>query len=320
MGFIYVIKSTKTSKRYIGQTASSIEQRWYEHKQAAQRYIKYADTEPENIRSILNSCIYKAMAKYGIATFSAEQIIEADDAELNKLETKYIEEYGTLVPAGYNMTTGGDHFAHSSQSIEKMTEAKRANIDKHRNPILFGMPPKVSYSKPGSRAGEGIRVANHPLCDDKFFSVKKYGTIDNAKMAALQYIAQVEKWDEIPTELPPCVANIPEKPVETITGRGAKIVGNRRVKRGDPDLPKGMIETSKGFRIQKQHKGIKYFQNFENNDFTREQNKASAINWYDNELPKLIKNSTQNKVQRLNVGGCVDASLQITNAISVLKI
>jgi len=59
--------------------------------------------------------LYKAIEKYGIDNFEVTILYSEDTKEFNKvkrtldtLERKYIEEYKSQVPNGYNQTSGGD--------------------------------------------------------------------------------------------------------------------------------------------------------------------------------------------------------------------
>lgn len=57
---------------------------------------------------------YKALRKYGWENFTFEVIESFDDFDqelLNDLEQKYIEQYNSLVPNGYNMIPGGTNGA-----------------------------------------------------------------------------------------------------------------------------------------------------------------------------------------------------------------
>ena len=105
IGYIYIIKNRiDESKVYIGQTRTSLSQRWTQHKSAARHDTKYS------------SVLYNAINKYGEDNFEISQlekiISESKDDlinKLNKLEIYYIKYYNSLVPNGYNITKGGDN-------------------------------------------------------------------------------------------------------------------------------------------------------------------------------------------------------------------
>ncbi len=96
MGYIYKITNGVNGKMYIGQTSTSIAQRWYEHKYTAHYFNS-------------NRCqdhLYCAMRKYGIDNFAIETVEEVDDSRLDEREQYWIAFYDTC-NSGYNMTLGG---------------------------------------------------------------------------------------------------------------------------------------------------------------------------------------------------------------------
>lgn len=96
MGYIYCITNLINSKRYIGQTNFSIEERFKEH---------IADSKKDRCK---NRPLYSAFNKYGIENFIIEQIEEVDSEKLNEKEIFWIKEYHSYGSFGYNATSGGD--------------------------------------------------------------------------------------------------------------------------------------------------------------------------------------------------------------------
>jgi group I intron endonuclease len=190
MGYIYIIKCTCTSKVYIGQTTKALEQRWYEHRREARRLAKRR-ARGEKTGGIDQSHLYNAMVCYGVDKFSIEILEQAPDETLDALETKYIGQYNSAED-GYNLTSGGGGFRHSEDTIALMKEVKRANLDEHRHPKLKGMPVHTSYMAKDS-GYEAIRIVKHPLCTDRVFSSAKYGSFEQAKKAACEFLEQLER-------------------------------------------------------------------------------------------------------------------------------
>ena len=92
---IYKITSP-SNKSYIGQTV-----------RLKQRLSCY-----EHLRCKNQSAIYNAILKYGWENMKVEILWEKESKErlveeLNELEIKYIAEFNTKVPNGYNLTAGG---------------------------------------------------------------------------------------------------------------------------------------------------------------------------------------------------------------------
>ena len=89
IGEVYCIENLKNQKKYIGVTTRTISERFKEHCKA-------------------QSAIGKTIRKYGEENFSVIRLDYArSKEELLRLETEYIEKFGTY-KNGYNQTIGGD--------------------------------------------------------------------------------------------------------------------------------------------------------------------------------------------------------------------
>ena len=109
-GFIYIIKNTINSKVYIGQTRTSVEQRWKEHL----RHAQYGD-----------QVINKAMRKYGINKFYIETLEICSIELLDYREMYYIDLYdSTNKSKGYNVSIGGNtpRFKRKTLSISDLVD------------------------------------------------------------------------------------------------------------------------------------------------------------------------------------------------------
>lgn len=93
-GFIYAIRNTINNKVYIGQTKTSVEQRWKEHL----RHAQYG-----------TQVINRAMKKYGVDKFYIETLEICDLEVLDYREMYYIDLYdSTNKSKGYNVSIGGN--------------------------------------------------------------------------------------------------------------------------------------------------------------------------------------------------------------------
>lgn len=109
-GFIYIIKNTVNSKVYIGQTRTSVDQRWKEHL----RHAQYGD-----------QVINRAMKKYGIDKFYIETLEICDVSILDEREIYYIDLYdSTDKSKGYNVSIGGNtpRFKRKALSISDLID------------------------------------------------------------------------------------------------------------------------------------------------------------------------------------------------------
>lgn len=107
-GFIYAIRNTINDKVYIGQTRTSVKQRWAEHL----RHAKYGD-----------QVINRAMRKYGIDKFYIETLEICTIDVLDEREMYYIDLYdATNKSKGYNVSIGGNtpRFKRPTLSINEL--------------------------------------------------------------------------------------------------------------------------------------------------------------------------------------------------------
>lgn len=109
-GFIYIIRNTVNSKVYIGQTRTSVEQRWREHL----RHAQYGD-----------QVINRAMKKYGVNKFYIETLEICDIKVLDEREIYYIDLFdSTDKSKGYNVSIGGNtpRFKRRTLSISDLVD------------------------------------------------------------------------------------------------------------------------------------------------------------------------------------------------------
>lgn len=97
---IYKITNLMNDKIYIGQSTKLLS-RLSAHKS-------------ENGGGLLS----KAIAKYGKDNFLFEVLIYCEKDELDSLEVKYISEYNSTVPNGYNISIGGKNPIYESKEIQ----------------------------------------------------------------------------------------------------------------------------------------------------------------------------------------------------------
>lgn len=94
-GSIYIIRNTVNEKVYIGQTIQTVERRFKGHLSGDPRRH--------------NQAILWAMEKLGRENFYVETLATGIETveELDALEEKYIQEYNSMKPNGYNLCPGG---------------------------------------------------------------------------------------------------------------------------------------------------------------------------------------------------------------------
>ena len=118
-GEIYIAQNIVNGKAYVGKAEKYITNnkqkwghlaRWKRHEQ-----------EALNINNAKGrfSHINNAIREFGFDKFKITKVCDCDLSEINELEQKYIKEYNTLDPNGYNMTEGGSTGRHSYMANQK---------------------------------------------------------------------------------------------------------------------------------------------------------------------------------------------------------
>ncbi len=133
--FVYLITNTINGKRYVGQTRRTLSRRWKQHCDSA------------------GCCALNgAIKKHGAENFIIEVICEPLTFDLmNEFEAEYIVRYNTLVPNGYNLTTGGLAPQHSEETKRKLSAAQK------------GRKASLETKKKMSLARKGVA---HPMSEE----------------------------------------------------------------------------------------------------------------------------------------------------------
>lgn len=105
---VYCITNLINNKKYIGITSRDIKVRFQEH------------------CSHNHTLIYDAVKKYGKENFNIE-ILENNisEEEIDKRERYFINKFNTLVPNGYNLSTGGI----SNKNLNNITKQKLSEMN-----------------------------------------------------------------------------------------------------------------------------------------------------------------------------------------------
>lgn len=158
-GYIYKIYNTENNKIYIGQTRRTINIRWKQHLSEAKK-----DKNK-------NTLLYNAMNKYGFAKFNIQLIKEYSFNTKNELiqmldkeEIRYISEYNSMKPNGYNMQRGG----------KSPTESLKCPVDKYSLKGEF-LKSYESYSEACSDSAEELNYHHiSECCNGKLYSSGGY--------------------------------------------------------------------------------------------------------------------------------------------------
>lgn len=160
-GYIYKIVNRVNGTAYVGQTITSINERFRQHKHSSLTH---------------NTYLYNAMRKYGIENFTIEQIDTANNVnELNNKEIYWIKKLNTKAPNGYNILDGGNgakglHHTQETKDILRLKSTGNSNaLGKHnisvegkRNMLLAhkGKPSSFKNKKHTLEARKNLSI-NH---------------------------------------------------------------------------------------------------------------------------------------------------------------
>ena len=199
IGFIYIIICLVNGKGYVGQTIKHCaEIRWMQHVKAA---FCEMNQRP----------LYRAMRLYKLKNFIAEVIWTGPESKLNTMERKFIRERNTFIDsgAGYNLTTGGDHYKLSKAACRaiskrmKKTMADPVERERVRQSTLAYFA-EIGGQPAAVRAKIVKAKAEHPLSTksrkrigarnlNRVYSKSERAYLSNANKAT--YAAQPERWD-----------------------------------------------------------------------------------------------------------------------------
>lgn len=122
-GRIYLITNTVSSKVYVGLTTQLIIKRWRQHLKVARRGGA--------------SLIARAIRKYGESKFSIRELEECSgNEELNAAEQKFIAEYNSAAPNGYNLTYGGGQPELTERAVRNMSLAHGGLTPKQESEVV----------------------------------------------------------------------------------------------------------------------------------------------------------------------------------------
>lgn len=147
-GKIYVIRNKINDKVYIGQTTMTVQSRFQHH----------LSSKPESHHYQAILC---AIRKHGKENFWVETLVEGIETheELDRLEEKYIAEFNSMKPNGYNLCPGG----------QKWRNSARANIEPDQGIVsdyLSGMSTRAVAEKHGcstKKVRYHVEKAGHQL-------------------------------------------------------------------------------------------------------------------------------------------------------------
>lgn len=339
-GEIYFALNTVTNEGYVGKcnkyvgknnTKWGTDGRWKSHMREAVQLEKNENKVVDHCRLLNN-----ALRKYGPNVFEVYTICDCHLDEMSELEEKYIKEYGTLTPNGYNLQDGKvseeslRYRNGKKESKEKMTyrPATSRTQDEDGNDL-----PEYIHIIREDGITVGYGIYKFPAKDDivsKTFYNKD--NLDEALVRAIQYLNKLK------------IANCNKVDIDEVDVDAYKLKANNKMfeiyKQGLPDNIFPIIAESKiaGYYVEGLHADVprKDFIGFTNKYNLQQaekyvanvkmiiQNKIQVDDWstiqtiakQDKQgidkyyLPKYVNITKKNGVQ---VGFCVNGLKYIEN-------
>jgi len=184
-----------TNKSYIGKTIQCIKKRIKQHQQSN-----------SYCRSLCN-----AIKDHGWDNFKVSIIWEGSNKLLGEMEKKYISEYSTLEPHGYNLREGGGKSEKVSDESKSLMIEKQREISKRRNGLIGVLIPNrqswsVSVPRNGNRyrlgpfktKEEAVEIQEKYTYDPDGFEIPKSTRVGNGKGTGIYYRKDRDKWQVIP--------------------------------------------------------------------------------------------------------------------------
>jgi group I intron endonuclease len=107
-GEIYKLTCLTTGRCYVGQAVSHILNHKRYRPWGSERRFRCHVSEAYSSKRCQCAYLNNAIRKYGPKDFTVDIIQYCKIADLNHLETKWIEQLNTVAPNGYNLNKGGD--------------------------------------------------------------------------------------------------------------------------------------------------------------------------------------------------------------------
>jgi group I intron endonuclease len=225
-GQIYLIKNKINSKCYIGQalcfTGSNNNRwgtigRWKSH-------VREATRTNQDHCVLLNN----AIRKYGQDNFDVSTLVKCNKNDLDEWEVKYVSEYNSVKPNGYNIKFGGYGSKNNESTIQKMKEAHKGKEHSEETKQKIGLNqignrrnamkrkneedndlPKYILCRREKKIIKGYIIECFPIGINKVeylknvsFSISKYGSKELSLKAAIEYLNELkEKYKYIDEEV-----------------------------------------------------------------------------------------------------------------------
>ena len=141
-GLVYLVRRRLDGMSYVGITTGGLKSRWRSHCREAKRGARWR--------------LHRAIKKCGADEFEVQELEQCPDREsLERAERFWINELGTFLPAGFNMTLGGGGVSGFKRSEEFKREVSQRFTGRK---VSAEARAKMSISATGRKASAAARA------------------------------------------------------------------------------------------------------------------------------------------------------------------
>jgi group I intron endonuclease len=214
MSIIYKVtnigNNPENGKCYIGFSKRNLKNRKREHLSAAKK---------ESLK-----IFHKAIKKWGFENFSWKILAVVENSLKETIEVKAIKVYNTLVPNGYNSTTGGEGGKEYSEETKRKMSERHPNVRGKNNPN-FG---KRWTDKQRKELSDKI-IGRYSGSNNPMFGIHRFG--ENSPRNKYYFICSNDKdyWkDFTKTERQSICRAFGRKKSDKITYKGYTIIREQK--------------------------------------------------------------------------------------------
>lgn len=191
-GQIYLITNKLNGKQYVGQTVT------HRCKLGKMVHFGYLNRFKEHCQSKANTLLAKALREDGVKNFTVELVTECIHSHTDDEEEKYILQYNTMNPNGYNMIFGSPHkgsieFPRKSISENLKNYYDNDNVKRQHSVVHRNKQTKVDTNKissievrPIKNNGENKIVYAYIRFNDGTSTRKRFGGLHETYEESLQ--------------------------------------------------------------------------------------------------------------------------------------
>lgn len=173
---IYKITNIQTGKLYIGQTVSHMLNHGKYRRYGSQKRLDSHFSEAiKNNKDKECRYLNNSIRKYGVDKFKVELIDICPMDKGDEIEAKYITQFNSIFPFGYNLKIGGTVFKHCDESRRILSESYYKSLNKTQNSVSNNKKDNILNSIDQNK----IERLNDVELPDDIDNIDKYIRVGN---------------------------------------------------------------------------------------------------------------------------------------------